>query len=212
VRKINKGQEPESLVRWKRKNPNKRYQDLDAEVRQEVRAACVSEQFHLCAYCCQRISVERSVNEHLQARAIAPQRDLDFNNIVASCDTKDQCDAAHKSQLLPLTPLMDECEMELKFKFSGRVEGVTERARETIHVLNLGDESRNNRALIGKRKRLVDGLLWKQGVSLQELESGEMEDDELLMLLIDDLQTPSEDGKLEPFAPVTVNLLRSYLS
>jgi len=177
VRKINKGQEPKSLVRWKRKNSNKRYQNLDAEVRQEVRTACVAEQFHLCAYCCQRISMEKSVNEHIEPRHLFPNLDLDFSNIVASCDTKGQCDAAHKSQLLPLTPLMDECEMELKLKFSGRVEGVTERARETIHVLNLGDESRNNRALIGKRKRLVDGLLWKRGVSPQELESGEVEDD-----------------------------------
>jgi len=212
VRKINKGSEPESLVRWKRKNPNKRYQDLDAKVRQEVRTACVSEQFHLCAYCCQRISMKKSVNEHLDPRHLFPNRGLDFNNIVASCDTKGQCDAAHKSQLLPLTPLMDECEMELKFKFSGRVEGVTERAKETIRVLNLGDKSRKNRALIGKRKQLVDGLLWKQGISPEKLESGEVEDDELLRLLIGDLQIPNEDGELEPFAPVLVNLLRSWLS
>jgi hypothetical protein len=35
---------------------------------------------------------------------------------------------AHGSQPLPLTPLMPECETELRFKFSGRVEGLTERA------------------------------------------------------------------------------------
>jgi len=208
VRKINKGQEPESLVRWKRKNPNKRYQDLDAEVRQEVRAACASEQFHLCAYCCQRISMKKSVNEHLEPRHLFPNLELDFNNIVASCDTKGQCDAAHKSQILPLTPLMDECETELKFKLNGRVEGTTTRAKEMIRVLNLGDKKSNNLKLIETRKQLSEVLLLVNGVNPNE----GLEDDELLQDLISDLQKPDSDGKLEPFSPVAVNLLRSWLS
>ncbi len=59
--------------------------------------------------------------------------------IVASCNTPNQCGDAHKSQHLPLTPLMTECETELRFKISGRVEGLSDRAADTIRVLNLGD-------------------------------------------------------------------------
>ena len=35
---------------------------------------------------------------------------------------------------LLLTPFMNECETEFKFKISGRVEGLTYRAIETIKV------------------------------------------------------------------------------
>ena len=81
-------------------------------------------------------------NEHVEARSIAPNRELDFSNIVASCNSKGQCDDAHGAQMFSLAPFMDECEAELKFKISGRVEGVTARAKETIRVLNLGDHEK----------------------------------------------------------------------
>ena len=40
MRKINKGCEPDSLHTWKRKNPNKKYSELDSNVRQDIRLAC----------------------------------------------------------------------------------------------------------------------------------------------------------------------------
>ncbi|RYE55080.1 MAG: hypothetical protein EOP48_10970 [Sphingobacteriales bacterium] len=166
------------------------------------------EQFYLCAYCCDRISGTRSdtVNEHVEARAIAPERSLDYHNIVASCKTKNRCDGSHKSQKLPLTPLMDECEAELKFKISGRVEGLTARAKESIRVLNLGDNERNNKALIEKRKQLSESIMWANGV---DPNSG-LDDESLLTVVIDDLLIPN-NGKLEPFAPVVANILRNWI-
>ncbi|MDQ7016169.1 MAG: TIGR02646 family protein [Gammaproteobacteria bacterium] len=207
MRKINKGQEPESLTQWKRSKPVGNYQNITAKVRQDIRAACVVEQFYLCAYCCQSIAVDRAINEHVEARRIAPNRDLDFSNIVASCDDRNQCDNAHGSQPLPLTPFMRVCETELKFKISGRVEGLTDRARETIRVLNLGDKNGSNRGLIEKRKQLSEALLWSNSINPRD----GLEDDDLLQRVIDDIQQP-KNGKLESFAPVVVNILKSWLS
>ena len=102
---------------------------------------------------------------------------------------------------------MNECEIEISFKVSGRVEGLTERARESIRVLNLGDTEANNRALIEKRKQLAHALLIKSGI---EPELG-LESDELLNMVIDDLRNPV-DGKLEAFSPVVVNILRGWMS
>ena len=120
MRKIDKGYEPERLTQWKRQHPQGRYDQLNDLERQDIRIACTKEQFYLCAYCCQTISGTSAdtMNEHVEARRLAPSRSLDFSNIVASCTTPQQCDAAHGSQALPLTPLMDECETELKFKIS----------------------------------------------------------------------------------------------
>ncbi len=211
MRKIEKGIEPASLTAFKRTMPHARYPDLTELERQDIRQTSAAEQFHLCAYCCQAISGRNNdtMNEHVEAQQLAPNRTLDFTNLVASCRTQNQCDAAHGSQPLPLTPLMSECETELRFKLSGRVEGLSDRAREAIRVLNLGDTEQNNKALIEKRKQLVDGLIWANygGDADQLLE----EDEELIRILIDDLARP-KNGRLEPFAPVLSNILRNRLA
>jgi hypothetical protein len=102
--------------------------------------------------------------------------------------------------------LMPECETELQFKISGRVEGLSDRATTTIQVLNLGDQEKNNRALIEKRKQLAAALLWTNGIDPTE----GLEDEQLLKILIDDLADP-QNGQLDAFAPVIINILRSWL-
>jgi len=208
MRTISKGSEPSDLTAWKRANPHGRYNQLTEDIRQTIRQHALKEQFYLCAYCCQRIeNIDACHNEHVEAQKLNPRRTLDFSNMVASCNTSNQCGDAHKSQYLPLTPLMAECETELRFKISGRVEGLSERSIVTIRVLNLGDREKNNRALIEKCKQLSNALLWKcYGDPNQGLE----EDKEVLELLIDELAQPQQ-GQLEPFAPVVINILRSWL-
>lgn len=209
MRKVEKGIEPASFTSWKRAHSHSRYDDLTYTEREAIRNACLIEQFYLCAYCCQSITGENNdcMNEHVEARNIAPNRSLDFSNIVASCTSLRQCDAAHDSQDLPLTPFMAECETELKFKLSGRIEGLTERAKESIRVLNLGDTEQNNRSLIEKRRRLSLDLLWSNGIDPSE----GIDDDELIEMLIKDIKCP-KDGKLEAFAPVVANILQGWLT
>ena len=218
MRKITKSRPPQSFVEWIRRKPNDNNENqwFDALYNQEKWSIVndlsnhnTCEQFYLCAYCCDRITGSNAdtVNEHVEARAVAPNRSLDYTNIVASCKTKNQCDSSHKNQSLPLTPLMDECESELKFKISGRVEGTSARAIESIRVLNLGDTEHNNKALIEKRKQLSHNLLWMNGVRPAE----GLEDDDLLQDLIADLLTP-KNGLLEPFSPVVANILRDWIA
>jgi uncharacterized protein (TIGR02646 family) len=210
VRKIEKGEEPASLIAWKSANPKGRYNALSDVERKDIRQACTKEQFYLCAYCCQPVSgsKEDTANEHVEAQDLAKNRTLDFGNIVASCRAPRQCDGSHGSQPLPLTPLMPECEVELRFKPSGRVEGLTDRAKAAIQVLNLGDTEANNKALIEKRKRLCDVLLWSSyGAPVDQLDH---EDEDLLRILIEDISTPKA-GRLAPFAPVLANILRAKL-
>jgi uncharacterized protein (TIGR02646 family) len=201
------GSEPPSLTAWKKANPHKCYADLDRDIRQDIRDHVLKEQFYLCAYCCQKIlDISVCHNEHVEAQRLKPKRTLDLTNIVASCNADKHCGYFHDDKALKLTPLMMECETELQFKISGRVKGLSDRAIDTIKVLNLGDSEKNNRALIEKRKNLSDVLLWKNGI-----DPGEgLEDEELLVLLIEELSKP-RDGQLEPFAPVVINVLRSWL-
>ncbi|WP_072621110.1 hypothetical protein [Spirulina major] len=207
MRTIKKGSEPQALNTWKRLHPQRSYSELNSDVRQAIRQQALDEQFYLCAYCCQRIStIKDGHNEHLEAQRLNPQRTLDFTNIVVSCNTLNQCGKAHQSQALPLTPLMAACETELRFKISGRVEGVSDRACETIRILNLGDDEKNNRALIEKRKQLSNALLWANSIDPHE----GLEDEALLMLLMADLAQP-QGGQLEAFAPVVISIVRGWL-
>jgi uncharacterized protein (TIGR02646 family) len=207
MRTIKKGNQPPSLTRWKKSNPHGRYNQLTEDIRRSIRQQALEEQFYLCAYCCQSFkTLDDCHNEHVEAQNLNPTRALDFINIVASCNNPNQCGQAHQSLPLPLTPLMPECETELQFKISGRVEGLSDRAKTTIQVLNLGDREENNRALIEKRKQLSAALLWTNSIDPAE----GLEDEELLKILIDDLEKP-QNGQLDAFSPVVINILRSWL-
>lgn len=100
---------------------------------------------------------------------------------------------------------MDECETELKFYLSGRVEGLSPRAITSIQVLNLGDRRENNRTLFSARKSILDTLLFDYGMEGNELEA---EDAELMKMLLEDLRLPDAQNRLKPSAPVLVNVIR----
>lgn len=102
---------------------------------------------------------------------------------------------------------MAECETELKFFISGRVEGKTPRAQDSVKVLNLGESARSNKALVERRKQMCQTLMLTYG---EHINDG-VEDDGLITLLISDLETPA-DGKLEPYAPALINILRQWLN
>lgn len=209
MRKINKCGEPQKLTAWKRGNPSGRYADLQEPERQAIRTHCASEQMYLCAYCCKTINGDSTdtVNEHVEPRSVAPNKELDINNIVASCSTKGQCDDSHKAKIIPLTPLMSACENELRFSVSGRVEGLTDRAKSSIAILNLGGHERDNKKLVEMRKQLINSLLFQNGVD----PSQGLEDKELLEMVINDIEKP-ESGRLQPFAPIVRNILEQWIS
>ena len=197
MRKIQKTHEPNSLTQYKRNNPTHQYKDLDENVRQDIRQTCTEEQYYLCAYCCKEISGTNvdTMNEHIQPRRHYPNLSMDFNNIVASCNQKD-------SKILPLTPLMDECETEFEFRINGTVSGKTERARSAIDILQL-----NQRKLCESRKQAIANMLYVQGLG----NPIDVEDDELLQSVCDDIMMP-ENGKLPAFAPAIVNAIKNWVN
>ncbi|MCQ8118092.1 retron system putative HNH endonuclease [Methylomonas rosea] len=211
MRLIAKGQEPIELTTWKKANPHGRYPDLDKSeqgksTRRAIRQAAIKDQFGLCAYCCKQIDEANSTNEHIASQMATPNKTLDFTNIVASCKTPKRCNQARGSTDLPLTPLMPECETELKFRLSGKVEGGTERAAKTIDILGL-----DTKAIREERKQLVDALIYIKGKQPNELRL--LNDDELKQLpdLFSDLDNPNETGLLSPFSPILVNIIKGII-
>lgn len=202
MRKITKGNEPVELTSWKRKNPREKYPKLTHIERQAIRDKCIKEQFGLCAYCCKAIDETNSMNEHVEAQNLASNRTLDFNNIVASCTTPKRCDDEHGSKPLPLTPLMDECETELKFSFSGNVEGLTERAQQSIEVLGLSCE-KNINSIRFERQQMIERLIEQY----DKIEDVLAWDDVSIDICINELKTPDQNGQLLAYSPVLINIL-----
>lgn len=205
MRKITKGHEPAALTKWKRAHPKGRYPELTHQERSAIRQACIKEQYGLCAHCCDAITLNSAHNEHIEAQKDAKNRTVDFSNIVASCNRLKQCGNAHTHQVLPLTALMDECETELKFYLSGRVEGLSPRAITSIQVLNLGDIREKNRALFNDRRDIINTLLFNSRMDGSDLT---IENIDLLTILEEELQHPDENGQLKPFSPILINVIR----
>ena len=96
MRRIDKLNEPISLTQFKINNLGLKYIDLangNENVRIDIRESCVNEQFFLCAYCCDRITATSSHNEHIipQNSVLGENLTLDYNNIVASCQSNNNC-------------------------------------------------------------------------------------------------------------------------
>ena len=197
------GREPEELTAWKKANQGKRYQDLPAPIRQAIRRASIKEQFGLCGYCCQRIDENDSNNEHVISRQSDKNQTLNFSNIIASCKKKDRCNQARGAKELALTPFMPECELELKFYLSGKLEGNTIRATEAINSLGL-----DNRAIREERKNLVDELIFTEGLFSNELQ---LRGDEFLNDMISKLDKPDDSGMLLAHSPALINIIRGFL-
>lgn len=144
---------PTEVQNWIKKNnpkewlgtePNEKalYEILKTQLRQE--------QNNLCCYCCQVLEEYVRI-EHIKSREKYKKLIYEYENLLLSCITPKQCDNAKGNQELSLTPLMQECDDELKINLVGELEGKTDRAKQAISILNL-----NNRKLCEKRKAKID--------------------------------------------------------
>lgn len=140
---INKQMEPQWLREFKRKNPQADYDSEDfADHRPELKQELLREQKKLCAYCCCRIDMCRSHNEHIEPRHPkngVSNRSLDYDNLVASCygfQGEKTCGSKKKNEYDEkqfISPLDRECEERFRYYPNGMMEGDT----YTIELLNL---------------------------------------------------------------------------
>lgn len=85
--RIVKGEEPADWKAFKKKNPRIVYRRLDSsetgrEIRRNLRRHLLEEQYHVCCYCCKRIGLENSLNEHIRPEDFYPNETMDYTNII----------------------------------------------------------------------------------------------------------------------------------
>lgn len=175
---IDKKNEPRGLKKWKRKNNYKHYDDMPSNIKRKIRRKLLIEQGYVCCFCgseigviedeinykiCQMIPVKKKNHNirisHIIPRKIDKSRELDYNNMCASCDSdKDKtlknshCDVKQKDKLLDITPLHRDCLSYFVFSLDGKIRPNPQKtiaeqikAKETIKKLNLNISKLKNR-------------------------------------------------------------------
>ncbi len=189
MKKVNRETEPDFWIEYKRLHPNHCYMDLDKSIqgrqaRQDLRNFLLQSQFGLCAYCCRRIGIEDSLNEHIKPQAKYPKQTMDYENIIVSCRSEGSTPtcgsnkANEYDEALFVSPL-EECEGHFIFYPNGQIEGIGERGQYTCDLLNLN-------AYELQRARRAQ---YKICMSYQNEE-----------LVHTCFLIPDEEGKQEPFA------------
>lgn len=165
MRGIQKYSEPQTFKKWQQANPNATFDDLATDtnhaLKQVVKTSLLAEQKYICCYCEKTIDAETSHIEHLLPQSSYPKKQLDYSNLLASCQAdgkKAHCGHKKDKQILPITPL-DSIEPSQHFIFAadGNIYPRAENdnaANSTISILGL-----NAKRLVNMRRSVVSGLI-----------------------------------------------------
>ena len=216
MKRIYKNDEPQEILQWKSKFKNKngrvpRYSDLN-EVENLphkifLKNSLISEQGHICCYCCKPIDTKNSHIEHIRPKERNEYRaiSLEYENLLASCqgyhDREENCghskDNAFNEELF-VSPLEENCESLFEFSNRGKIKAVdgNERAGYTIELLNLDTEQLN---------AARTEAMWVSGAM------DELTEDECRRLL-DKFQSVDERGRYAGFSDAIVYLLKKQLA
>lgn len=107
---IQKKPEPNLLLEY-RHQINASFDDMDADVKIQLRESLLKEQGHLCAYCMRRITDAKDTKiEHFEART--PENELQYHNLLAVCRGGDggpvkamSCDTKKGNRQIFINPL-----------------------------------------------------------------------------------------------------------
>lgn len=216
MKRIYKNDEPQEILQWKSKFKNKngrvpRYSDLN-EVENLphkifLKNSLISEQGHICCYCCKPIDTKNSHIEHIRPKERDEYRaiSLEYENLLASCqgyhDREENCghskDNAFNEKLF-VSPLEENCESLFEFSDRGKIKAAdgNERAAYTIEILNLDTEQLN---------AARTEAMWVSG-AMDELTEDECQ------RLLDKFQSVDERGRYVGFSDAIVYQLKKQLA
>lgn len=193
MQKIDKlGSMPVETAKGFRKYKTENWGNIPESVKSPLRQQLYDEQRGVCCYCCKSLGNGNTTIEHLQSRNDYPNQCFNYDNLLLSCSKSKQCDNAKGSQELPLTPLMDECDNEIKLNLAGELEAESKRGIQSIEILNL-----NNRQTCYWRKGLIDMISFVFDPATLNSPPIDIQDLETLNLMLDDYTDLSQKCELE---------------
>lgn len=177
--KVNKGQEPEFLLEFKRKNSPKTWNDYNKDnIKEQIKEnILVLEQDEYCHYCEKRIYENEDGHiEHIKPRDLYPQEFQNYDNLIISCNEKNSCGSykGNKYDNNFINPVIDNPQEYFDYniasgeiipKYTNEESIEYARARYTIDRLNL-----NSYELKSARANLIDILSVYSGENKQYIQ------------------------------------------
>lgn len=146
---IVKGIEPENFITWKSCG-TKKYGNLINPIKADLKTALLSEQGYICCYCESKISSLNSHIEHLDPQCNNNSNDLDFTNLLCSCQKQlsagepRHCGNSKDNDTITIHPLQNTCESKFIYLANGTIQQTDIDSRETIKYLKLDIDKLNN--------------------------------------------------------------------
>ena len=211
---INKGEEPKSFTDWKQQ-ANDDWQPSWENFRNPEKASThnslLQEQGFICCYCNRRISRDNSHIEHLKPRARYSHLELDYTNLLASCQRERErkeplhCGAKKDEwydEDLMVSPLDINCNEFFKYTEDGQIlptEVVDKKiaAETTIEKLDLNIDK-----LQDMRSKAIEAILDDDFDTLTENEKKS---------LLDAFEQRNENDQYEEFCAVISYIIQQYI-
>ena len=165
--RVNKCRDPNFILKFKKKNAPKTWNDYnDGFIKNEIKAFILEhEQNRYCPYCEKSIyNINEGHIEHVKPKDLFPKLFQKYNNLLVSCNEKNSCGSAKQNKYSEefINPVIEDPREFLTFNLaSGEIVPLykdledirNSRATSTIELLNL-----NNYVLKDARKNLIQIL------------------------------------------------------
>ena len=219
---IKRGKEPNSLLQFRKQNPNADYEsDTPSDVLKDVREQMWREQKHLCAYCMKKIDSPDLVRiEHCRPRHPHNEVEhdkkatLDFkwmlgvcygNSLVKGVKMEDEtCDAHRGNTELTINPFDEKSVRKIKYKENGYIYSDDEKINKDVtETLNLNCQAMSlpqtrRRVLLAEKNRIMKKCNGKShDAFIRELERT--------------YQSLVQDKNLTPYCGIIISWLESKL-
>lgn len=209
MRYIKKGESPQNILDWFQgqfidgKHINCRFEELDPDVKADLKQRLIMEQGWLCCYTGLTIDINSSHFEHVFPQSFSRRNgtheDVDYHNMLLAFPKDGKCDFGAKvrgDSLLPVHPLQEDCDSKFKYDVEGRVSGVDMLADKTIDLLKLSLLDYERRAAITEVLFPDDVILTPE--DYQEIAQG--------------YNKPNAEGKLNKFCFVIAYVAQEILN
>ncbi|MDR2757180.1 MAG: TIGR02646 family protein [Planctomycetaceae bacterium] len=116
------------------------------KLKQKIKNSLLTEQGEICCYCEERITIHNSHLEHLKPKGKAEFAYLisNYENILCSCNNTRSCGKKKGENVIPISPLDENCEDLFTYSDHGKIIGENQNANDTIRILNLDSEHFNS--------------------------------------------------------------------
>ncbi len=149
---IVKGSEPQSFTEWKawaNEDWQPTFGNLSGDIKRDVKSALMIEQGGICCYCEVKLEYNDSHIEHLDPQCQSLEGQLDFVNMLCSCQQKlkkgepRHCGNSKGDESISITPLQSDCESKFTYTADGYIGFTNEASQETIEHLKLDIDKLN---------------------------------------------------------------------